>query len=247
MGRSIRLTPPIATKFEPKFPTNQIPYWASRYSYPGEDNVVDTLAPKARARGYLTRQEFLTLCEWKTPRSKSKCARNSAARIRDATQLAFATTDDRAKIGILRLLDGVEWPTASVILHFCDQLPYPILDYRALWSLGYKDPPAYNFDFWRDYTAYTRELARRSGHSMRNVDRALWQYSNQETSEHAGVLLASLGCVSRRPGSRGYRICPRTDRPVPRQPGTCAGLDPSRRMEPASHQPGGTGTNLSPG
>ncbi len=37
---------------------------------------------------------------------------------------------------VLRFLDGVEWPTASTILHFCGARPYPILDYRALWSLG---------------------------------------------------------------------------------------------------------------
>lgn len=134
---------------------------------------------REKRRGYLTRREFLTLCEWKTPRSKPKCARNPEPRVRDATRLAFATIDERAKIGILRLLDGVEWSTASVILRFCDRLPYPILDYRALWSIGYAKPPTYTFDFWWRYTEYARELTGRSECSMRDVDRALWQYCKE--------------------------------------------------------------------
>jgi hypothetical protein len=67
----------------------------------------------------------------------------------------------------------------DVILHFCDPLPFPILDYRALWSLGYPKPPSYTYEFWSDYTAFTRELARSTGHSMRDLDRALWQYSKE--------------------------------------------------------------------
>jgi hypothetical protein len=80
---------------------------------------------------------------------------------------------------VLRSLAGVEWPTASVILHFCDRRPYPILDYRALWSLGYRKPPAYTFAFWMAYTRFTRELSQATGHSMRTVDKALWQYSKE--------------------------------------------------------------------
>jgi hypothetical protein len=37
----------------------------------------------------------------------------------------------------------------------------------------------YTFDFWRKYTRSVRGLARRSGCSMREVDRALWQYSKE--------------------------------------------------------------------
>ena len=57
--------------------------------------------------------------------------------------------------------------------------PYPILDYRALWTLGVEKPPAYHFDLWSAYTQYCRELAREIGVSMRDLDRALWQYSKE--------------------------------------------------------------------
>jgi hypothetical protein len=80
---------------------------------------------------------------------------------------------------ILRSLEGVEWPTASVILHFCDRGPYPILDYRALWSLGYARPPTYTYEFWNAYTGFLRALSRDTGRDMRTVDKALWQYSKE--------------------------------------------------------------------
>jgi hypothetical protein len=166
--------------FKLQFPKRQIPHWAEQYAYQIGDADITNLGRKARERGYLRKDDYLTLCYWKTPRTQSRCARNPDDRVREATRLALGTTDNRAKIGILRLLDGVDWPTASVILHFCDPLPYPILDYRALWSLGYRKPPPYTFEFWMAYTAFTRELSRATGHSMRTVDRALWQYSKEK-------------------------------------------------------------------
>ncbi len=163
--------------FKLRFPRSQIPRWAKSYRYPGEEEIVDELSPRARARGYLTRAEFLELCRWKTPRSQPRCAMNTSARVREATQIALATKDERAKMYILRSLAGVGWPTASVILHFCDKRPYPILDYRALWSLGFARPPAYTFEFWWAYTGFARRLAQSTGHEMRIIDRALWQFS----------------------------------------------------------------------
>ena len=165
--------------FRLRFRASEISHWASRYSYPGEDSIAATVNATVRARGYLTRPEFLRLCRWKTPRSQPRCAQNPASRIREATSIALASDDDRAKVYILRSLAGVEWPTASVILHFCDARPYPILDYRALWSLGYRKPPPYTFDFWMSYTTFVRGLSQSTGLSMRTVDKALWQYSKE--------------------------------------------------------------------
>ena len=88
---------------------------------------------------------------------------------------------------LLRLLHGVDWPTASTILHFCDRRAYPILDYRALWSLGYARPPHYTMPFWLGYVGYVRDLVRRSGQPMRTVDRALWQYSRERVSVRSSI------------------------------------------------------------
>jgi len=174
-----RRRPSTSRMFKLRFPLNEIPHWASRYSFQGEDDLADRVAPVARSRGYLRRPEFLALCRWKTPRTARQCASNSAQQIREATQLSFGTSDERVKIGILRLLTGVEWPTASVLLHFCDRQPYPVLDFRALWSLSISSTPTYTFEFWWAYATFTRQLADSAGESMRTVDRALWQYSKE--------------------------------------------------------------------
>jgi len=164
-------------KFRLRFPAREIGRWAERFPA-GGDREVERLSPAIRRRGYLRRSEFLELCRWKTPRTARSCASNPEARVQQATRLALGTADERVKIGILRLLDGVDWPTASVLLHFADRRPYPILDTRALWSVS-AAAGKYDFDFWRGYTEFVRGISRSTGHSMRTIDRALWQYSKE--------------------------------------------------------------------
>ena len=48
-------------------PEAEISYWAERYSCPGEDRIEREIATVARCRGYLTRAEFVEMCNWKTP------------------------------------------------------------------------------------------------------------------------------------------------------------------------------------
>ena len=68
------------------------------------------------------------------------------------------------------------WPMASVILHFFHRENYPILDYRALWSVSLKAQLQYDFAFWWDYVQFCRDVAQRNEVTMRMLDRALWQY-----------------------------------------------------------------------
>jgi len=160
-------------------PENDLARWAERYSYPREAEIEDRVTPAARPRGYLTRDEFLRLCLWKTARSQSRCAANDAEFVQEVTRVALSAANEQLKIGVLLLLKGVSWPTASVILHFCDRGKYPILDYRALWSLSIAPPTQYTFPFWWAYTDFMRQVHERTGFSMRLLDRALWQYSKE--------------------------------------------------------------------
>ena len=167
-------------EFRLRFPEADIAEWAARFPDDGSDDVfLGNIRTLVLARGHLTRPEFLTICVWKSVRTKPSCRRNSAHRIETLTRAAFAASDEALKINLLRLLDGVEWPTASTILHFCDARPYPILDYRALWSLGLAKPPSYTMEFWLAYLAFTRDLAVRIDLPIRTVDKALWQYSKE--------------------------------------------------------------------
>jgi hypothetical protein len=165
-----------------RFPRAHIPRWAALY--PAEvDRTVTKAADAARRRGHLTRREFLIVGDWKTPRARQHRERNSEAAIRRATRIALATDDDVLKIEALRALAGVEWPTATAILHLCDPRGYPILDTRALWSAGVARPhPRPGIEIWMAYTRLCRKAAAAAGCSMRDLDRALWQYSKAHES-----------------------------------------------------------------
>jgi hypothetical protein len=168
-----------AHPFRLRFPEREIRAWAGRYAFPGEDRIVAEVATRAKQRGHVTYEEFLEICRWKSPRSQPRCAANAPGLVEEVTRTALTAQHEELKIGALLVLSGVQWPTASVILHLCDQGRYPILDFRALWSLGYPDPPSYGFRFWSSYCDATRGLADRAGVSMRVLDRALWQYSKE--------------------------------------------------------------------
>ena len=161
------------------FDKSEIDHWASRYSYPGESYVVDTLAPRVRAAGFYSKPNFLALCEWKSPRIRKYVAKNTDSLIRVVTQAALTTNHERFRVEVLTLLRGVSWPVASVLLHFGSTDSYPILDFRALWSLGISAPATYDYDLWAAYTHYCRQLANECGVTMRVLDRALWQYSKE--------------------------------------------------------------------
>lgn len=175
--------------FKLRFPEKQkdLVRWAERYSYPLDESEIEArMAPRARRRGHLTYEEFVRLCRWKTPRSQPRCAANAPALVEEVTRVALSARHEELKIGALLLLDGVSWPTASVILHFCDRRPYPILDVRAVWSAGARVPTPYTFPFWRAYTEFMRGIHERTGLSMRLLDRALWQYSKEKQPRSSG-------------------------------------------------------------
>jgi len=167
-----------------QFPIAKIPELSEQYvrELPPRDRrltteITEKVFPSYADRGYLTREEFLTVCEWKTPRSKSRCASNDAVMIREVSSLARTTTSEQLRIQIWTLLAGVKWPTASVFLHFAFPQRYPILDFRALWSLGTDVPPQYTFPFWNQYAGVCRQLSESNKVSMRTLDQALWKYS----------------------------------------------------------------------
>ena len=167
-------------EFRLRFPEDHLREWASRFPEREADlRMVEDQRATVLRRGHLERAEFLKICAWKTPRSKPHCAKNSTHAIRTLTRAAFASSDDALKMDLLRLLQGVDWPTASTILHLCDERPYPILDVRAVWSVGFRKPPGYTTEFWLAYVEFTRGLAERSGLSIRDVDQALWQFSKE--------------------------------------------------------------------
>jgi hypothetical protein len=206
--------------FRLRFPVEDVPEWAARYQY-ADDQEVEAIGRRVRERGWYTRDEFLTVARWKTPRSQSRCRRNAESTVREATRIALAASDEHLRIGVLTLLSGVEMPTASVLLHLAHRDPYPIIDFRAVWSLGVAQPPiAYSFEYWWAYTQTCRALAADAGVSMRTLDRALWQYSKEHQgrptvpSASPGTSPASASRPSGRPAGPSASMSARAGGPV---------------------------------
>jgi hypothetical protein len=165
-------------RFELQFPAQEIDALARRFP-DSDDSALLATGAAARARGHYTRAEFIEVCAWKTARSRPKVAGNSERAIVGATARALASADEAVRIGALLELDGVGVPTASTLLYCAFPDDYPILDVRALDSLGVKSRSSYPVGFWLAYLEACRSLARRNGVSLRTLDKALWQRSKE--------------------------------------------------------------------
>lgn len=107
----------------------ELQQWVIRYTISDEERTIeDEIVPLVRARGFYEKEEFLTLCRWRSPRAVARCRPNDADFVRAVTRIALGEAHERIRIGVLRLLRGVDWPTASVLLHFGHRDRYPIID-----------------------------------------------------------------------------------------------------------------------
>ena len=101
-------------------------------------------------------------------------AKNSDEDVREITSVSITANSERLRIGVLRTLEGVDWPTASAVLHFLFDDLYPILDERAMRTVG--GSTSYNMDRWPQDTRLCRGKAKEYGVSLRDLDLALWVF-----------------------------------------------------------------------
>jgi hypothetical protein len=165
-------------EFELQFPMREIEAFARRFPDSPEKRLV-AIGDAVRGRGHYTRREFIEVCAWKTPRSRPKVAANAGGVVIATTRRALGATDEATRIGALLELGGVGVPTASTLLYVAFPGDYPILDVRALESLGVKGRSTYPVSFWLAYLEACRALARQAGVSVRTLDKALWQRSKE--------------------------------------------------------------------
>ena len=74
-------------KLSCRFPLNESDKWASCYGTPFEDNEAIAAGKAAQARGYYTRDEFLLIGDWKTPRVRAQRKRNDESFVNEARSL----------------------------------------------------------------------------------------------------------------------------------------------------------------
>jgi hypothetical protein len=78
------------------------------------------------------------------------------------------------------------------IVHFARPADYPILDVRALESLGHKGRSVYPVSFWLRYLDACRDLAARHGVTVRRLDKALWQRCRERAAMTSEVIAAPM-------------------------------------------------------
>jgi hypothetical protein len=161
-------------KYEPRFELARLKEPVSGFGVDDDLLFENDIVPRARRTGRLTRADINAIRVWKWPPSVGRPSTDTDDFVEAVTALALSTPNERLRIEALTLLNGVGWPVASVILHFVHPDRYPILDRRALWSLGNDEPSLYHFAYWNDYTQCCRRLADEHGLTMRQLDRALW-------------------------------------------------------------------------
>ncbi len=188
--------PVMVPSFSLRFPKSELAKWANRYVGADDDRVLE-VGRRSREAGYYTRADFLEVCEWKTRgRVRRHYERNKEDDVRRVTAKALSSPDEPTRLWTLVApgLAGVQMPTASVLLHLAVSDPssspttdkaYPIIDFRALWSLSC-EKRCDTFEFWWSYVQVCRALATEVGLSMRDLDRALWEYSSQNQGKACG-------------------------------------------------------------
>jgi len=145
-----------------------------------DDEIVEKESKKwLKSHRFLDRGRFIKIGLWKSKRPKKKYESNDDLLIREITRFSFATNSEEARIKSLMVLNGVSYPLASAILHFAFPNKYPIMDFRAIWSLGWEQPKYYTFDFWQKYCKEIKGISEKVGESIRTIDKALWEHSKE--------------------------------------------------------------------
>jgi hypothetical protein len=176
-GRPI---PAPGSGFSLQFDGGEIGGLARRYGY-ATDHRATRAGRQAQERGYYTKPEFMAVCRWKSLRSAGRAEANPPAVIRRQTTIALRAEDEATRLRALTELQGVGVPVASTLLHFAFPRRYPMLDWRALESLGQKPRSTYPIAFWLGYVDACQRIARENHVHVRTLDKALWQHS-RETS-----------------------------------------------------------------
>ena len=119
------------------------------------------------SRGYFTKDEFLKIGMWKSPRPKNLYLANSEEEIIKTSQKVFATTFEKKRIDYLTRLKGVRIPTASAILTITNPKNYGIIDIRVwqvlhLYGSVEVNPTGTNFSFqhWYNFLMKLRYFAK---------------------------------------------------------------------------------------
>lgn len=140
-------------------------------------------------KGYFTKDEFLKMGMWKSPRPKNLYLSNSEDKIIKISKKVLSTKYEMRRIELLTQLKGISIPVASAILTLTDPKNYGVIDIRV-WQVLYlydsvKVKPTgrnFNFNNWYNYLMKLRYFAKKFGVKARDIEKTnfLYHYKIQE-------------------------------------------------------------------
>jgi hypothetical protein len=169
--------------------------WSQRYmaasskAVAAEVELLEEVGWAVRRRGHYTKPELIRVGDWKAARNRSRLAQNSSDDVEHITRMALAAPE-HLQHRYLSVLHGVGAPMASALLTVWVPERNTVLDYRAVGALEALErngalpesvPPRRGA--YPDYRAYVDcclAIASRLAVSLRDLDRALWKWHEQD-------------------------------------------------------------------
>ena len=135
----------------------------------------------ARKRGWLTKEELIEICYWKSPRAIWHIKSNTSPKIKSVTERAFKSRSEQIKMETLISLKGVSIPMASSILTLLHPKKYGVIDIRV-WELLYqmdimdtnKKGAGFSFNEWNSFLNILRQYAKHFNVTARDIERTLF-------------------------------------------------------------------------
>lgn len=153
--------------------------YAANYTYRTQAEF-DDLNQRLKGKTELTKDDLQALIDWKSPRTKSKVAANSAAEVFTVSRLALAMPEPCLAVHTLTALAGIGISVASTIMAFVNPDLHAVMDRHTVRALGEKN---LYLSTWTasDYEQYRLFLLEhKSNLSLRELEQGLFMYSRGE-------------------------------------------------------------------
>lgn len=167
---------------EPKFVysmhSSEIPMLLDEYRAEMRSEAAALQSGQRIVAGDYSLENLQPIIVWKASRALGHVGQNTAEELEEALSFVVKGISDRASIALLMGLRGVRAPMASAILTAIDPERFTVVDKLALKSLKQQRSDL-TPSFYVAYLKFCRATAQEQGLSLRDLDRALWQYSNR--------------------------------------------------------------------
>lgn len=174
-----------------KIDSTFISTWHPKYDESENDEpeyrtLVAQIGNELKQRGSLSKETFIRVLDWKSPRVKGIARLNEFPVYEKGMADAVRAQKDQ-KLGVLCQLHGIGAPVGSTLLHLMYPNEFPIIDIRTVETLHYAGLlKSQSTDLTR-YPAFAAEILKIASEnpafSLREIDRALFAYHKMFLSQ----------------------------------------------------------------